>query len=180
MVVNDMLNDKKVYPTELQESMLQEAVGLIRQRYGEDASVLGIYLSGSIVDRTFGEYEKPTHQDGEPRLGSDIDVMLVIKNRLNFLPLPDEDQKHYSVRHIGKKPDIPVYRMIDENGQDVFLRGKHPVEPMIVTEGLFEGWLSGKYKWGNEQSRPFPELVREYIIVKETGQLREIRERHVR
>ena len=174
-----MSERKKVYPIELQERILQEAVELIKQKYGEDPSVLGIYLSGSAVDRTFGEYEKPTHR-GEPRWGSDIDVMLVIKDRFNPIPISREDQKHYSVRHIGKPREVPVYRMIDKSGQDVVLHGKHPIEPMIVTKDLFDGWLSGRYKWGNGQSKPFPERVKNYQILKESDELKDLRKRYVR
>ena len=176
--MNTVAGVKKLYPIELQKEILQEAIELIRKKYVDDPTILAIYLSGSTINGTFGEYSEPVHQDGVPRLGSDIDVMLVMKNRYGSVLLSEEEQKRYGVRHIfvGRTEEIPVYRMVDEKGQDIFLHGKHPLEPMIITKALFEGWLSGKNEWGGKI--PFPELVRDSSVIKETEDLKEIRERY--
>lgn len=172
---------KKIYPIELQEEILKEATGYIRDKYDDDPSILAVYLGGSIADKTFGEYGEPIDYDGETKIGSDIDVMLVIENRNGSVLLSEHEKKQYGVRHIfpDRSEEIPVYRMLDADGEDTILRGKHPIEPMIVTEDLFKGWLSGKNKWGNEQSRPFLELVKKYKVLKETEELRNIREKYI-
>ena len=173
-----MIETKKIYTIELQEEILQEATELITKRYANDPSFLAIYLGGSIVDGTFGEYEKPVHFDAESRLGSDIDVILIMKNRYGSVLLSREEQEKYGVRHIfpNRSEEVPVYRVIDETGQDIFLHEKHPIEPMIITEALFEGWLSGKYKWGGK--KPFPELAKDFKVLKETDRLKEIRKKN--
>ena len=173
-----MSDQKKIYSVELQEKILQEATELITKRYAKDPSFLAIYLGGSIVDGTFGEYEKPVHSDAESRSGSDIDVMLIMKNRYGSVLLSKEEQKKYGVRHIfpNRTEEIPVYRMIDEKGQDIFLHEKHPIEPMIITKALFEGWLSGKYEWGGK--KPFLGLVKDFKVLKENDELKEIREKY--
>ncbi|MFQ5647999.1 MAG: hypothetical protein ACE5FW_02075 [Candidatus Aenigmatarchaeota archaeon] len=175
-----MAEGKKVYSVELQEKILQEATDLIAKRHDSDSSVLGIYLGGSAIDGTFGEYEKPVEHGTEPRMGSDIDVGLVIKDRRGPMLLSEEEQKHYGVRHIGKTEEIPVYRAVDEKGQDILLHDKHPIEYMILTKHIFEGRLSGKYQWDSDRSRPFAERVKESRILKETEELKNIREKYTR
>ncbi|TFF97196.1 MAG: hypothetical protein EU547_04995 [Promethearchaeota archaeon] len=91
--------------------------------------------------------------------------------------------EHYNVRHVGKNEEVPVYRMLDEEGKDVFLFGKHPIELMIVTKDMFEGWLSGKYEWGDKnypEYKPFSELAKEFKALKETKDIEKMRLEHVR
>lgn len=145
------MKKKKIYPIKLQKKILQEAIKLIKKRYNKNSSILAIYLGGSIVDGTFGEYDESVHQDGVPRVGSDIDIMIITKERPKFL-LTEEEQKTHGLRHIGKNQDIPVYRLVEE-GKDIFLHEKHPIEPMIVAKSILELWLSGQSKWENMREK---------------------------
>ena len=173
-----MNEGKRVYNPELQEEIGNEAKALIMGRYGNDPTVLGIYLGGSLTDGTFGEYDKPIHEDTIPRIGSDIDIMVVIRDRIDPCPLPENDRQHYGVRLV--EGQTALYRMVDEEGRELNIRGKHPIDTIIITKDIYDGILSGRYPWGPENARrEFLPEARKFKVLKETQELREVRKRYL-
>lgn len=174
----------RVYSAEQRDRIVDQACEVIRSRYMDDPNILGIYIGGSAHGGSFGSYDRPIHV-GTPaeRSGSDIDAMLVITDRPKSTPLTVSDQSHYGVRELRlyEGHDTILYRVVDAQGNDVLFHGIHPIELLIMTEDLFDGFLSGRYEWGNEQSGPrsFAQEVRGYEIIKESDALREIRQRYV-
>jgi hypothetical protein len=171
--------EKKIYPVALQKQILREAKEIVLDRYGKDKTILAIYLGGSVTEGKFGVYKKPVKVNAAPRIGSDIDVMLVIKDRFDWAPLPKKDQKHYGIRHIGPVPELTLYRMTGKNG-DIFLGKIHPIELLIMTKDYFLGCLSGKYRWGEKKPRKFANDVKKLIVWKETPEIRKARKKYAR
>lgn len=172
------MTKKTVYPIEIQQEIIHEAKDLVLSRYANDPTVLAIYLGGSALKDQLGVYDAPTHQEYAGRSASDIDIILVIRDRYDWLPLPEQDQHRYGVRHIGHTKDVPIYRLVDEQGRDVFLHGLHPIEPLIFTKDFFEGVLAGKYPWGRDKPRNFSDEVKKFEALKESEDLKQIREKY--
>ena len=75
---NDALKPrKKPYPLSHQTRILKKVEILLEKEFEKNQNIEEILIFGSILNGTFGIYEKPTRNG---RLGSDIDVLIIVNN----------------------------------------------------------------------------------------------------
>lgn len=66
---------KKLYPITEQSRIKKQLVNILKQEFNTNKNITEIILYGSLVNGTFGIYEKPTTNG---RIASDIDILLIV------------------------------------------------------------------------------------------------------
>ena len=66
---------KRPFSKELQNEVKEKALKILKREFDSNINIKKVILYGSLLDETFGIYERPTFND---RMGSDIDIMLEV------------------------------------------------------------------------------------------------------
>lgn len=74
----DKLKPKKnPYSIQHQKKILEKVKKILKKEFDKNEDIEEILVFGSLVDGTFGRYERPT---SNKRKGSDIDVFVIVDN----------------------------------------------------------------------------------------------------
>jgi len=129
---------KKVFPTDLVESLKNKAIEKIKSKFLPDDKIIKIILIGSAVKNPFGEYKPPGFRES---LYSDFDFIMFVENDYiipkwlkkepDGKPFPD-DALNFAYRNkkfIEDKYDVEVF----------FIKRKNMTDPKIQKSGELAG-----------------------------------------